>query len=241
MKKSESIKEIAISLAKFNGEIGRIQKDGSNPFFKSSYATLDNIIDNVRPILQKHGLSIIQSTICEDEKVGVSTLLIHESGEWMETEPLMMKPVKIDPQQAGSVISYLRRYSLTSFLSLSLGTGPDDDGNAATFGHTNPNQYKPEPKPYPRENMGSNTPSNSTGGGKMATEPQIKRLLAKLNVLAPLRESSLETLKNSYLKKHGISSFDEMSSKDIWSLTDMVQKMIEAGGFLSTEKNSQLQ
>lgn len=137
--KSESITQLAVSLAKFNGEVSKISKDATNPFFKKNYATLDNIIDEIRPILTKHGLSIIQLPSGDGENVSMKTMLIHESGEWIESDALVMKPVKNDPQAIGSAISYARRYSLAAFLSLN--TGEDDDGNKAT--HSNSGQAVP--------------------------------------------------------------------------------------------------
>ena len=133
MKKSESIKNIALALIKFNGEVSRISKDAENPYFKSHYATLDALIDATRNILQSHGLSIMQFPLTkEDGSVGVQTLLLHESGEYIESEPLYMKPQKInDPQNAGSIISYMRRYSYQAILNLN--TGEDDDANAASL------------------------------------------------------------------------------------------------------------
>jgi hypothetical protein len=136
MNKSESITNLAVAIVKFNGEISRIAKDANNPFFKNSYATLDHIVDEVRPILNKHGLAVMQIPGGDGENVIMKTLLIHESGEWMESEPLAMKPVKNDPQAVGSCITYARRYSLNAFLSLS--TGEDDDGNKATHGNQTP-------------------------------------------------------------------------------------------------------
>lgn len=128
--KSESIKNLAVALTKFNGEVSKIAKDANNPFFKNKYATLDTIIDEIRPILQKNGLSIMQIPGGDGENVVMKTLLIHESGEWIESEPLIMKPVKNDPQAVGSCMTYARRYSLAAFLSLN--TGEDDDGNKAS-------------------------------------------------------------------------------------------------------------
>lgn len=128
--KSESIKEIATALAKFNGEVSKIGKAAENPFFKSKYATLDDIIDVIRPILTVNGLSILQFPGGDGENVIMKTMLLHESGEWIESEPLIMKPVKNDPQAFGSCVTYARRYSLNSFLSLN--TGDDDDGNKAS-------------------------------------------------------------------------------------------------------------
>lgn len=130
MNKSESITELSKALVKFNGEVSKIAKDANNPFFKSNYATLDHIIDEVRPILHKNGLSIMQFPSGDGQKVTVSTLLMHESGEWVQSDDLTMTPVKNDPQAVGSCITYARRYSLGAFLSLN--TGADDDGNAAS-------------------------------------------------------------------------------------------------------------
>ncbi len=133
MKKSESIKNIALALIKFNGEVSRIAKDAENPYFKSHYATLDALIDATRNILQSHGLSIMQFPLTKDDgSVGVQTLLLHESGEYIESEPLYMKPQKVnDPQNAGSIISYMRRYSYQAILNLN--TGEDDDANAVSL------------------------------------------------------------------------------------------------------------
>lgn len=128
--KSESIKNIAVALAKFNGEVSKIEKDSSNPHFRNKYASLDNIIDEIRPILTKHGLSIIQMPGGDGETFSMTTMLLHESGEWIESQPIVMRPVKNDPQGIGSCATYARRYSLAAFLSLN--TGEDDDGNGAS-------------------------------------------------------------------------------------------------------------
>lgn len=149
MKRSESISSLAKALATFNSKVSKVSKDANNPFFKNKYATLDNIIDEVRPILTENGLTLMQFPSGDGENVSVTTYLMHESGEWIESEPLIMKPVKNDPQAIGSCITYARRYSLAAFLSLN--TGEDDDGNKATHishpqqGNTHGNnQVKPE-------------------------------------------------------------------------------------------------
>lgn len=132
MNRSETIKELGIALAKFNGEISSISKDAKNPFFKSDYVTLDKLIIGTREILQKNGLSVLQMPLSKETgEIGIQTILLHESGEYIETNPLFMKPVKNDPQGAGSLITYLRRYSYQAILNLN--TGEDDDGNSSTF------------------------------------------------------------------------------------------------------------
>lgn len=166
MNKSESITKLALSLAKFNSEISSISKDAKNPFFKSDYVTLDKLILATREELQKNGLSVLQMPLSKETgEIGIQTILLHESGEFIESQPLYMKPVKADPQQAGSLITYLRRYSYQAILNLN--TGEDDDANCVT--HTEP------PK------------NNKTNNG--LTEGQIKRLYAiasKVNV-APVQ------------------------------------------------------
>lgn len=132
MNRSESIVKLAVALAKFNSEVSSISKDAKNPFFKSEYVTLDKLILSTRDILQKNGLSVMQMPLTrEGGEIGIQTILLHESGEYIESEPLFMKPAKNDPQQAGSVISYLRRYSYQAILNLN--TGEDDDANSSSY------------------------------------------------------------------------------------------------------------
>lgn len=127
MNKSESIINIAKALSEFQGEVSKINKDAENPFFKSNYATLDTIVDEIRPLLAKNGLSLLQIPSGDGTNVGVKTVLLHTSGEYLEGDDLNMKPAKNDPQGIGSTITYARRYSLSAFLNLN--TGDDDDGN----------------------------------------------------------------------------------------------------------------
>jgi hypothetical protein len=136
--KSESIVNIAKALIAFQGEVKPIDKDGTNPHFRSSYTTLDNMIDETKQLLQKHGLTVLQFPGGDGEKVTIRTMILHTSGEWIESEPLVLRPTKNDPQGIGSAITYGRRYSYAAALSLSL--GDDDDGNAAsTPPHTKQN------------------------------------------------------------------------------------------------------
>lgn len=144
MNRSESISKLAVALVKFNAQIGSIAKDAKNPFFKSQYVTLDNLIIHTRQLLQEQGLVVMQSPLSkEDGSIGIQTLLIHESGEFIESEPIYMKPAKAnDAQQAGSIISYMRRYSYQAILNLN--TGEDDDANRATHGKDKPSTTPPQ-------------------------------------------------------------------------------------------------
>lgn len=128
MDKSNSIKELATALAKAQAEVGNAKKDSDNPFFKSKYADLATIMDVVRPVFTKNGLSFVQMPGHDGEMLTVTTMLLHSSGEYI-SEVAKVRPVKPDPQAAGSAITYLRRYALAAFAGVAQ---EDDDGNAAS-------------------------------------------------------------------------------------------------------------
>lgn len=129
MNKSESIKNLAIALSKFQGEVENPTNTAENPFFKSKYAPLEEVLNTVRPILSKHGLSIVQAPSTEENNITISTTLVHESGEYMEFPKLSLKMDKVTAQGAGSAITYARRYAISAILGIS--SEDDDDGNQA--------------------------------------------------------------------------------------------------------------
>ncbi|QDP48197.1 MAG: putative essential recombination function protein [Prokaryotic dsDNA virus sp.] len=128
MQKSESIKHIAAALNKAQAEMSGAKKGANNPFFKSKYADMNSVVDAVRIPFCNNGLSYSQFPIMQDNKVGVETILMHESGEWM-SDILVLPMVKQDPQAAGSAITYAKRYALQSIAGI---PSEDDDGNAAS-------------------------------------------------------------------------------------------------------------
>jgi hypothetical protein len=129
MIKSDTIAKIADALSKFQADVQDPAKNSDNPFFKSKYVELDDLLASVRPVLSKHGLAVIQEPSGE-EKVCVKTIILHNSGEFIEFEPVVLKPVKTDPQGVGSAITYGRRYALSSILGVAWDA--DDDGNKAS-------------------------------------------------------------------------------------------------------------
>lgn len=145
MNKSESIAELSKALANFHKEVKQPFKDKSNPFFKSKYVPLENVAEAIDTISPKFGLTYTQSTITDDNgNVGVATILVHESGEFIEHPPAMTKPEKNTPQGIGSALTYMRRYSLSAAFGIT--SDQDDDGNQAS-GHTNKPASKPVSKP----------------------------------------------------------------------------------------------
>jgi hypothetical protein len=140
MHKSDTIGKLAESLAKAQAEIKAIAKDRTNPHFKNRYATLDAILDAVRPTLAKHGLSVVQGASDTTQGFNVETYLLHSSGEFIAN--VVAVPVsKQDAQGVGSALTYGRRYGVSALLALS--TDEDDDGEQAV--------KKPMPKPDARK------------------------------------------------------------------------------------------
>lgn len=133
MQQSESIKELATALCFAQAEMGGAVKDSNNPFFKSSYADLTSIIKALKEPFANHGLSYVQLPITSEggKGIGVTTMLMHKSGEWLQSEYLLPM-VKVDPQGAGSAITYARRYALQAMAGI---PAVDDDGEAAMLRH----------------------------------------------------------------------------------------------------------
>ena len=138
MNKSESIQNLSAALSKAQAEMPAIKFDSKNPFLKNDYASLGAIIAGARPVIAKHGLSVSQLTFGEDGVAGVETVLMHTSGEWISSSismPVGEEKGKSSAQVAGSIVTYLRRYSLASIL----GIYSDEDGDG--------NKVEPERKP----------------------------------------------------------------------------------------------
>lgn len=135
MDKSNSIQNLAKALITFHLKVEKVKKDATNPFFKSKYATLSNILDSINTPLIESGLAFTQFP---SNGHGLTTMLMHaESGEFLTAEYDMV-PVKDDPQGRGSVLTYQRRYALAAVLGLNI--DDDDDGNTATYGGSTPEQ-----------------------------------------------------------------------------------------------------
>ncbi|UXU67442.1 ERF family protein [Staphylococcus agnetis] len=140
MNKSESVVEINKAMVAFRKDVKQPLKDKNNPFFKSKYVPLENVVEAIDEAATPHGLSYTQWALNDSEgRVGVATMLMHESGEYIEYDPVFMNAEKNTPQGAGSLISYLKRYSLSAIFGIT--SDQDDDGNVASG-----NQSKTAPK-----------------------------------------------------------------------------------------------
>lgn len=108
-------------LADVKKEIGVISKDSTNPFYKSKYFDINDLLEHVEPILSKHDLIVLQPI--EIDKI--TTIIVDvKSGHDIQSSILL--PSNPDPQKQGIAITYYRRYTLASLLGL---RAEDDDGN----------------------------------------------------------------------------------------------------------------
>lgn len=145
---SESIGNLALALAKAQGEMGAAAKDANNPHFKSRYADLASIMDACRAPLAKHGLAVSQLPCREnDGSVGLTTILLHESGEFIGSS-ITARPAQESPQILGSLLTYLRRYSLAAICGV---VQDDDDAESATAPTRKPATRQEPPQAFQRD------------------------------------------------------------------------------------------
>ena len=108
-------------LYNLQNELGTISKDATNPFFKSKYFDINSLIGQLKPLLQKHKLVLLQP-ITDNQ---VRSVIVDLDGGSVESS--IQLPNDLDAQ-LGSAITYFRRYTLQSLLALQ---AIDDDGNLA--------------------------------------------------------------------------------------------------------------
>jgi hypothetical protein len=186
MKHSEEINEIALALAKAQGDFANPHKNKTNPFLKSKYADLSAVWEACREPLSKQGLSVVQLPEVHDGFVRVVSMLLHASGQFIETE-LSMKPAKFDVQGIGATITYIRRYQLQSMLGLA--ADEEDDGESAV---ERPTQKKTQAKKH------TSTPKQKT----------VKEDQAEIDAKLEKAYAAIEGL----WEEHGINTFEQKAS-----------------------------
>ena len=149
MEKSQ-VKNLIIALNKAKGDFKPIEKNKSVRTnagkLMYSYATLDQIIEKTQPALSSNGLCLVQLLNGEDGKLTIETILFHESGESIQSKVTVAGHPK--PQEAGSIITYYKRYSYSAILGIS--SDEDTDGSAVS-GQKQPVQGVKSAKPSEKQ------------------------------------------------------------------------------------------
>jgi hypothetical protein len=111
-----------LHMAKMN--IGKVAKNATNPHFKKTYADINALLETVEPILHENGLVLLQPV---KDHIVFTQIIDVDSGDMVES--WMQLPEITDPQKLLGAITYFRRGTLQSLLSLQ---AVDDDGNSAS-------------------------------------------------------------------------------------------------------------
>ncbi len=138
MKKQEETVEMTFLQKLHNAKqsIKKIAKNAKNPHFKNNYADINALIEEVEPILLENRLLLLQPI--EDGYV-YTRIVDVDSGEICES--CMKLPEIQDPQKIGSAVTYYRRYTLQSLLSLQ---AVDDDANLSSEAVKSQKQVLPQ-------------------------------------------------------------------------------------------------
>lgn len=189
MKFTDKIDELAAALAAFQAEVKNPANTATNPFLKNKYAPLSEVLNAVRPIAAKHGLSIIQEPIVDNGSVSVTTYIFHSSGQFIVSTPVTI-PLggKGTAQEIGAAITYGRRYAISALFGVS--SEDDDDANSISTQST-PQQLQRQPN--------GNKPD-------VISEAQRKRMFAIAN--------GNETLLKSILANYGYEHSKDVSRDD---------------------------
>lgn len=209
---------LAQKVAKIKSEIGVMSKDKSNPFYKSSYFDINQLIQVIRPLEEKYNISITQPlTRSESYFMGgmsakPSTLIrlrivdLDTGEEEAYETPIPENP---DPQKMGSAITYYRRYTLVSYLGIE---AEDDDGNSS---------YDRNVSSAPKvASKGKNLPSGGALGDKSKT---ISVFESTKNYIARTPKDKLSAVHSKILADTENKQFNKVEKEILLKLiTDKV-------------------
>jgi len=139
----EDRKELFMALAKAQSEMKIAGCNSENPYFKSKYADLADIVRASRPALTKNGLCVIQQILISDDGASVlHTVLAHASGQSIDST-MRILPIKNDIQSFASYMTYCRRYSYASICGVVVGD-EDDERQLVAKGTALNTKYNPK-------------------------------------------------------------------------------------------------
>lgn len=203
-RRSRELGELFKAKAAAQPSIENATKDATNPAFRSTYASLGSVLEACLDALSKAGISVWQFPFNgENDMIGVSTLLGHVSGQWIETS-LMVRPAKFDAPGVGSVITYLRRYALMAVAGMA---PEDDDGNAAALA-------RPEATVGSTSGRAGPVPIAKDDAARTARVAMFKRIrlaIAEAETVADLNRTGATAIAN-----HGVMDDLKVYAPDGW-------------------------
>ena len=191
---SESIKSLAAAQVKIQKEIADMPKYSKG--YGYTYTSYDALVKYLRPLLTKHGISFVQMPVGSDNEIGVETLYMHTSGEWIRSavcSPIVESKQMNVYQSVGSAITYFRRYSLSAFV----GIASDEDNDVAQI----PTQAQPIKKAAPK-------PKKVEGEAISSTDAVILRGMCK-NLGDDVKEKVREGLETNRINAKNVEKTKE--------------------------------
>lgn len=121
---------LAQALLDFRANVDSVIMDSDNPFFKSKYASYNNVQETINPTLDLLGIVVVQAPNILDgvDVLNTKVYMADNPSDMIESNIRLLMP-KGDMQQLGGAITYARRYALVSLFGLAT---EDDDGNQAS-------------------------------------------------------------------------------------------------------------
>lgn len=213
MRTSESIAKLADALAKAQSAITHAAKDAKNPHFQSRYADLAAVWEACRTQLSANGIAVIQSPEADGNRVTVTTLLAHASGEWVQGA-LTLTARQADPQSVGSAITYGRRYGLASMV----GVAPDDDDDGEAAQGRSKDSQRERRTERPREAPRQSAPAAAPVPSDTITQEQRRRLVA----LSQERGYTKDDMK-VVLAAFGYENSKDIATKDYHAVMEAIE------------------
>lgn len=205
VRRSPSLAKIAAALCAAQCELKNPVKNKQNPHFKNWYADLTAVLESILPVFTKHKLSVMQLPCELDDAPAMMTLIMHDSGEWVETV-VKVRPVKLDPQSVGSAQSYAKRYALQSIAGIA--AEDDDDGHAAT--HRPPAQ-QPQKAARPTDHV-------------MTADGEILFATLMRSVVSARDEAALRAAFGAAFKAHEAKQIADSQFADLTAAKDEKKK-----------------
>jgi hypothetical protein len=222
---TEPTPDLAAALARAQGEFENPTKDRTNPHFRNKYATLDSMQTATRPILAKHGLSVVQLPTPAPSLI---TRLMHSSGQSVQSETPM--PASLKPQEYGSALTYMRRYAYAAILNIT--ADEDDDAEAASTA---------KPSRAAAAKMEPAAPAPGTSSGRDLATDWVQQQRSLYADALTIDAVDAITAKHTANEK-AVSSLDRLKRNwpDLWTLLekarlDAEERVIDAAQAVAAE------
>lgn len=202
VKTSAENKDLFTALVKAQAAIHHASKDSTNPAFRSTYASLESVLDACKPHLNSNGIYLVQIPGADGRKVWVDTRLTHETGQFIEGRLTLMAKDEM-AHAVGSAITYARRYSLAAFMGMGQ---EDDDGNS----NSSPKSTKTNPPP-----KDDKAPKD---------ESAKKELRERLGKLMEEKGWTAEQVQTLMMKVFGVKASVMLKVEDLKLLVDTIEK-----------------